>query len=151
MIVSYACALAIAITHPTLFRYIDGKEADGPTQINPQGYVTTTSNVLANAFGFAMRASLAGTLSLFRNAVSAMDGSFTQIITTSTGSVTLEKAAAGGCLGGNESMPKELKDLVIKFGEFIGRDEPGVIKRAGFGVEGEIKDLEKGTNNGVAR
>ncbi|KAJ5037436.1 uncharacterized protein L3040_007611 [Drepanopeziza brunnea f. sp. 'multigermtubi'] len=80
-----------------------------------------------------------------------MDGSFTQIITTSTGSVTLEKAAAGGCLGGNESMPKELKDLVIKFGEFIGRDEPGVIKRAGFGVEGEIKDLEKGTNNGVAR
>ncbi len=80
-----------------------------------------------------------------------MDGSFAQIITTSTGSATLDRAAAGGCLGGNESMPKELKDLEIRYGEFLGRDDPGRIKRAGFGVEGEVIPLRKGTNYGIAR
>lgn len=42
-----------------LFRYIDGKEADGPNRIAPQGYITTASNVLANAFGLALRTCLA--------------------------------------------------------------------------------------------
>ncbi|KAH6711443.1 hypothetical protein BKA61DRAFT_676647 [Leptodontidium sp. MPI-SDFR-AT-0119] len=92
-----------------------------------------------------------GCLSLFRNGVSAMDGSFTQIITTSTGSAVLDRAAAGGCLGGNESLPDELKDLKIRFGEFVGREDPGRIKRAGFGIEGEVKPLEKGGNYGIAR
>lgn len=92
-----------------------------------------------------------GCLSLFRNGVSAMDGSFTQIITTSTGSAVLDRAAAGGCLGGNESLPDELKDMKIRFGEFVGREDPGKIKRAGFGVEGEVKPLEKGGNYGIAR
>ncbi|KAH7391398.1 hypothetical protein BKA64DRAFT_710302 [Cadophora sp. MPI-SDFR-AT-0126] len=92
-----------------------------------------------------------GCLSLFRNGVSAMDGSFTQIITTSTGSATLDRAAAGGCLGGEESLPDELKDLKIQFGEFVGREDPGRIKRAGFGVKGEVKPLEKGGNYGIAR
>lgn len=80
-----------------------------------------------------------------------MDGSFTQIITTSTGSAVLDRAAAGGCLGGNESLPDELKDLKIRFGEFVGREDPGRIKRAGFGIEGEVKPLEKGGNYGIAR
>lgn len=92
-----------------------------------------------------------GCLALFRNGVAAMDGSFTQIITTSTGSAILDRAAAGGCLGGNESMPQELKDLKIRFGEFVGRDDPGRIKRAGFGVDGEVKPLEKGERYGIAR
>ncbi|KAL2063523.1 hypothetical protein VTL71DRAFT_5328 [Oculimacula yallundae] len=92
-----------------------------------------------------------GCLSLFKNGVSALDGSFTQIITTSTGSAVLDRAAAGGCLGGNESLPDELKNMEIRFGEFVGRDDPGRIKRAGFGVEGEIKTLEKGEVYGVAR
>ncbi|KUJ24318.1 uncharacterized protein LY89DRAFT_727350 [Mollisia scopiformis] len=92
-----------------------------------------------------------GCLALFKNGVSAMDGSFMQIIATSTGSATLDRAAAGGCLGGDESMPQELKDLEIKFGEFIGRDEPGRIKRAGFGLESEVKELERGDKYGIAR
>lgn len=92
-----------------------------------------------------------GGIALINNGVSALDGSFIQIITTSTGSSILDKAAAGGCLGGNESVPEELKDLKIRFGEFIGRDGPAGIKRAGFGVEGEVKVLKKGANYGIAR
>lgn len=92
-----------------------------------------------------------GTLSLMKNGVSAMDGGFVQIITTSTGSAVLDKAAAGGCLGGNESVPQELKDLKVRFGEIIGRDEPGRIRRAGFGVDSEITDLKKGYSYGIAR
>jgi hypothetical protein len=67
-----------------------------------------------------------------------MDGGFMQIITTSTGSAILDTAAAGGCLGGNESAPQELKDLKIRFGEFIGRKDPGRIKPAGFGADSEV-------------
>lgn len=82
--------------------------------------------------------------------MSAMDGSFTQI-TTSTGSAVLDKAAVGGCLVGDESVPKELKDLRVRFGEFVGREEPGRIKRAGFGAEEEVVPLVKGCNYGIAR
>ncbi|CZR55289.1 uncharacterized protein PAC_05176 [Phialocephala subalpina] len=92
-----------------------------------------------------------GSIALLNNGVSAMDGSFMQIITTSIGSSVLDKAAAGGCLGGNESMPEELKDLKIRFGEFLGRDDPGGIKRSGFGVEGEVRALQKGAKYGIAR
>jgi hypothetical protein len=91
-----------------------------------------------------------GGLALYWNGVSAMDGGFIQIITTSTGSAILDRAAAGGCLGGDESVPQELKDLEIRFGEFIGRaDAP--VKRAGFGVESETTTLKKGANYGIAR
>jgi len=71
-----------------------------------------------------------------------------------SGSSTLSLAAAGGCLGGTESLPRELKDLKIRFGEFVtSRDEPSVggVKRAGFGVEEEITMLRKGVKYGVAR
>lgn len=52
-------ALVIAGAHLFLFRYIHGMEATGPNQIIPQSYVSTISNVLANSFGFALRAALA--------------------------------------------------------------------------------------------
>ena len=93
---------------------------------------------------------LLGGLALHWNGVSASDGSFVQIITTSTGSAILDRAAAGGCLGGDENMPRELKDLKIRFGEFIGREDAPV-KRAGFGVESEITALKKGANYGIAK
>ncbi|KAH8597659.1 hypothetical protein B0O99DRAFT_508321 [Bisporella sp. PMI_857] len=92
-----------------------------------------------------------GFLALLKNGVSATDGSFMQIITTSTGSAILDRAAAGGCLGGDESVPKELKDLRIKFGEIISRGDPGTVKRAGFGAEGEVTNLRKGEKYGIAR
>lgn len=74
-----------------------------------------------------------------------------QIIATSTGSAILDRAAAGGCLGGDESIPQELKDLEIRFGEIIDREEPGRIKRAAFGIENEITALKKGDNYGISR
>lgn len=74
-----------------------------------------------------------------------------QTIATSTGSAILDRAAAGGCLGGNESMPQELKDLKIRFGELVGREDPGRVKRAGFGVESEVTALKRGANYGIAR
>ena len=92
-----------------------------------------------------------GGVALLKNGVSAMDGSFMQIVTTSTGSAILDKAAAGGCLGGNESAPEELKNLRIRFGEIIHREEPGKVKRAGFGVESEVTSLKKGGRYGIAR
>jgi len=73
-----------------------------------------------------------------------------QIITTSTGSAILDRAAAGGCLGGNESLPQELKDLKIRFGEFVGRDD-APIKRAGFEVESETTTLKRVNIYGIAR
>lgn len=92
-----------------------------------------------------------GCLALMKNGVSATDGGFMQLITTNTGSAIIDKAAAGGCLGGDESAPQELKDLEIRFGEFVGRDEPGRIKRAGFGVDSELTSLTKGAKYGIAR
>jgi hypothetical protein len=41
-----------------LYRYLDGKEADGPNEVAPQSYVSTASNVLANIFGFFLRTAL---------------------------------------------------------------------------------------------
>jgi len=91
-----------------------------------------------------------GYIALLRNGVSATDGGFMQIIATSTGSAVLDRAAAGGCLGGNESTPQELRSLKIQFGEFIGRGDAGV-RRAGFGVDGEVKPLRKDVQYGIAR
>jgi hypothetical protein len=100
---------------------------------------------------FAVPFIVLGALALLSNGVSAIDGGFMQVIATSTGSAVLDKAAAGGCLGGVESAPQELKDLKIRFGEIIGREDPGRIKRAGFGIESEITPLTNGDNYGIAR
>jgi hypothetical protein len=71
---------------------------------------------------------LLGAVALLQNGVSAMDDGFMQMIATSTGSAILNKPAAGGCLGGNESVPLELKDLEIHFGKLLCHEEPGRIK-----------------------
>ncbi|CZT09487.1 uncharacterized protein RAG0_14244 [Rhynchosporium agropyri] len=92
-----------------------------------------------------------GFLALLKNGVSATDGGFMQLITTNTGSAIIDKAAAGGCLGGDDSAPQELKDMEIRFGEFIERDEPGRVKRAGFGVDAELTSLTKGADYGIVR
>jgi hypothetical protein len=103
------------------------------------------------SLGLALPFIIVGGLALIWSGVSASDGSFMQIITTSTGSAILDKIAAGGCLGGEESAPQELKDLKIRFGEFIGREEPGGIKRAGFGVDSEVIPLKKGRPYGTVK
>ena len=59
VLTSVIVALAIAVTHLLLFRYLDGKEADGPHEVAPQSYISTASNILANTFGFFLRSALA--------------------------------------------------------------------------------------------
>ena len=51
-------AVVIALAHLILFKVIDGKPADGPNRAAPQSYVTTASNIMANSFGFFLRAAL---------------------------------------------------------------------------------------------
>jgi len=48
-------------------------------------------------------------------------------------------------------VPKELKDLRIRFEEFIDRDEPGRIRRAGFGTEEEVTAFSIGDRYCIAR
>lgn len=99
---------------------------------------------------FALPFIIVGGLALIWNGVAATDGSFMQIVSTTTGSAVLDRAAAGGCLGGEESVPTELKDLKVRFGEIVGR-EGEVVRRAGFGVESEVGPLRKSEKYGIAR
>lgn len=93
-----------------------------------------------------------GLFCLRRNGVPANDGGFIQILTTTTGSQALRLAAAGNCLGGDGHLPKNLKDLEIKFGEVMdsGAEINGVrVRRAGFGTEDEVGPLVRGERYGV--
>lgn len=91
-----------------------------------------------------------GLLALRWNGVSAAEG-FMQILTTTTGSKALEKASAGGCLGGEANMPEDLKELRVRFGELVGITGDGKrgIRRAGFGIENEVVPLRRGGNYGI--
>jgi hypothetical protein len=77
--------------------------------------------------------------------VAAMNDSFIQILMTTTGSPTLATLASGGCLGGDNNIPKELEKLKIKYGDITspntGEGETGV-RQAGFGTEGEVTNLD---------
>ena len=90
-----------------------------------------------------------GSFALRQNGVSAIDGGFTQLITTSTGSAALKKLAAGGCLGGDENVPDGLKELRIRFGELVGEGKEGLVRRAGFGTKEETISLAKGELYGI--
>lgn len=87
-----------------------------------------------------------GVFALLKNGVSAVDGGFLQLATTTFGSPTLERLAAGACLGGSESVPQDLKDLEIRFGELVGCGSEGKegVRRAGFGTRDETIPLTKG-------
>jgi hypothetical protein len=90
-----------------------------------------------------------GIISMHQNGVSAMDGGFLQILMTTTGSMTINKAAAGGCLGGRENVPKQLLNLKVRFGELIEKDNSNAggqtsqVRRAGFGTEEEVIPLNR--------
>jgi hypothetical protein len=95
-----------------------------------------------------------GLNSLRLNGASTTEGGFLQILMTTTGSKTLKKAAAGGCLGGDENVPENLKRMRIRFGELVESrvDEDGdrgAVKRAGFGIDGEVMPLRRGIAYGV--
>jgi hypothetical protein len=95
-----------------------------------------------------------GAYSLHQNGVSAMDGGILQTIMTTTGSKSLEQAAAGGCLGGEENVSPELKELRVKFGELIetGEEKDMIgMRRAGFGTSEEVRPLNQNAIYGVKR
>ncbi|CAM1501657.1 Fc.00g036410.m01.CDS01 [Cosmosporella sp. VM-42] len=99
-----------------------------------------------------------GMVALRRNGVTAMDGSFLQILMTTTASKRLNMRAAGGCLGGEVNIPIDLKEERILFGELVkedvdsltqGSEEETVLQRAGFGLEDEVVPLRKRGRYGI--
>jgi hypothetical protein len=87
-----------------------------------------------------------GLQSLHHNGVSAMDGGFLQLLMTTSGSRTLDKAIAGGCIGGEENVSESLKELKVRFGEFTASDADAAgtrVARAGFGTEDEVGPLRR--------
>jgi len=78
-----------------------------------------------------------GAFTFHQNGVSATDGGFIQLLTTTSGSSKLRDIAVGGCLGGPYNIPQELSDLKIRYGELVKDGEKGLVRRAGFGVEHE--------------
>ena len=61
----------------------------------------------------------AGLWALWTNGVPATDHGFLQILMTTRGSPTVDRLAAGGCLGGEANVPGRLKDLPVRFGEVV--------------------------------
>lgn len=98
---------------------------------------------------------LLGLWALRHNGVSAIDGGFIQLVTTTTGSKALNREAAAGSLGGQENIPEGLQNLKIRFGELRNKTKyelggrGGEFRRAGFGIEDEIAPLTKGESYGV--
>lgn len=74
-----------------------------------------------------------------------MGDSFIQILMTTTGSPKITEFASGGCLGGNNNVPKELEELKIRYGDITRPSEYGepLVRHAGFGVEGEVTQLRR--------
>ena len=114
--------------------------------ISPKTIIIPYLSCLLISFPFL----LLGLFSLRSNGVSAIDGGFLQILMTTTGSKALEKAAAGGCLGGNENIPEDLTKMKIRFGELVGDGfHEGTVRRAGFGTEEEVIALRRDVNYGM--
>lgn len=80
-----------------------------------------------------------GFLALGWNGVSATEGGFLQILCTTTASWRLREIAGGGCLGGGENVPEDIKGVRIRFG-VVGSEGRGV---AGFGISDEVEPLLK--------
>jgi hypothetical protein len=91
------------------------------------------------------------TISMSRNGVSAISGGFIQTVMTTTGSRTVERMAAGGCLGGDENVPQDLLDLKIRYGELVEQRDAQGIRRAGFGTEDEVIPLDRSASYGIRR
>ena len=74
-----------------------------------------------------------------------------QIAMTTTGDGALQRAAAPGCLGGEANIPKGLKNLRVRYGEFIddGKITGTSTAHAGFGTHDEIRAFRKGASYGA--
>ncbi|KAL2011519.1 hypothetical protein VTN00DRAFT_4237 [Thermoascus crustaceus] len=135
-------------------------------QLRPQYSLSQPVNLIlpyALTLALTFPLVLVGLWALRKNGVSATDNGFLQILTTTRGSRTLDRLAAGGCLGGQENIPASLKRLQVRYGELVNptinnqgqshtRQEQeeeeeeerqsashrGQISLAGFGTEDEV-------------
>ena len=85
----------------------------------------------------------------------AESNSFIQLLVSLTGTGTLRKQAATGCLGGQDNFPRELRDLQIQFGDLTvvkskgGAAGKDIVRCAGFGVPREVGPLAKRAKYGL--
>jgi hypothetical protein len=116
------------------------------------------------ALALALPCLALGLLALRANGVPAVDGGFVQLLATTRGtSETVDRLAAGACLGGEHNVPRALKRLRLRYGELLvgGSSTPpldlglesgeharggqrgacAVRRRAGFGTDGEVGPL----------
>ena len=86
--------------------------------------------------------------SLNQNGVSAIDGGFLQVMTTTTGRTNMEELTiAHKRYIDGDNVPRELLDLKVRYGELV--DDEGVCTGiAGFGTMEETKMLRKGWGSG---
>jgi membrane-bound inhibitor of C-type lysozyme len=120
------------------------------TEVTTRNYVTKYQFAFqeklivpyASALAISFLIVVSGLRALAKNGVSASGAGFLQLLCTTKGSKAVDKMARAGSLGGNENVPKELENLVVRFGEL--RDRSGV--KAGFGVADEVRNLVKGRN-----
>lgn len=102
---------------------------------------------------FSLPFIILGLWALNENGVSAIDGGFIQLLTTTAGSSTLRKEAVKSCLGGHKNTPKRLLNMKLRFGQLKNKSKYDIegkrwIGRAGFGTEDEIIPLTKGAEYG---
>ncbi|KAH7327469.1 hypothetical protein BKA65DRAFT_462233 [Rhexocercosporidium sp. MPI-PUGE-AT-0058] len=83
-----------------------------------------------------------GTRAIMVNGVSH-ETSFSSIL-CSIRNQTLDNLTAGFSLAA-EPLGSDVKDTKLRFGMLRRSDEHGSIRRAGFGIDGEVDDLIKGT------
>lgn len=85
---------------------------------------------------------LLGVAAMVHNGVAASHGGFFQILCTTTArGSTMNQLAKRACLGGEQSLPKELKKLEVRFGEYNSLDGNKV---TAFGTVEETAPLRRG-------
>jgi hypothetical protein len=117
-----------------------------------QSYVFKEPARLIVAYGVALGVCLIfialGFVAMLHIGVSATSGGFFQVLCTTAASGAVNRLAQKACLGGEQSLPKELQELEGIFGEM--RRGPGEPRLAAFGTAKETVRLVKGDRIGVA-
>jgi hypothetical protein len=82
--------------------------------------------------------------SLWRNGIPAADSGFLQITMATRGNTEMERLVMQEKLMATDSMPEELRNLKIRYGELVGEDVLGVQgRRLGFGTVEETVSVRK--------
>jgi hypothetical protein len=117
------------------------------TSIYRSAYVSKDRIRLVGAYGGVLLACLAflllGFSALLQNGTSTSSGGFLQIMYTTThGDGTMNQLAKGASLGGDVGVPKDLKNLNVRFG--VVTERTGETRYAAFGTVEDTETLVKG-------